>query len=147
MYGKQEYLGNTWKEIWAACKKLRMVTSINKPLAIDSNILPFSDWDLEDGHSPHDDVFVVKIQIPNALIENSSRVSVLFKDIAKKMGIVDNIKTGKMTIHTFNGAPTQFLGTIKLAVQVEPYNHLGTFHVIDSSTPTLPSSAKIGCTK
>lgn len=123
---------------------------INKPLAIDSNILPFFDQDLEDVHSPHDDAFVVKIQIPNTLVsrilvENGSRVSVFFKDTAENMGIIDCLNKGKMTLHTFNGAPTRFLGTIKLAVQVEPYNHLGTFHVMDSSTPITPSSAEIRC--
>lgn len=64
-----------------------MVASINKPLAIDSNILMFSDRDLEEVHSPYNDALVVKVQISNAMVsrvlmDNRSRVNVIFKDVA-----------------------------------------------------------------
>lgn len=47
-----------------------MVASINKPLAIDSNILMFSDRDLEDVNLPHVDALFIKIQISNALVNH-----------------------------------------------------------------------------
>lgn len=63
---------------------------INKPLTIDSNILIFSDQDLEDVHSPHDDAIVVKLQIFNVLaswvlVDNGLGDVVLFKGAAEKM--------------------------------------------------------------
>ncbi|KAM2989055.1 hypothetical protein FF2_003079 [Malus domestica] len=81
---------------------------ITKPLAIDSNILIFLDMDLEDVHSPHDDAFVIKIQISNALVniilvDNSSGVSLFFDDAVEKMEILDSVNKGKTTIYTFNG--------------------------------------------
>ncbi|KAM1179452.1 hypothetical protein ACFX2G_019025 [Malus domestica] len=105
-----------------AYKKPRLVASINKSLAINSTILMSSDRDLEDVHSPHGDALVIKVQILNALddrilVDNGFRVSVLFKDAAKKMGILDNINKGRTTLHNFNGATVQSFGTIKLAVQ------------------------------
>lgn len=51
------------------------------------------------------------------------------------MGILDSINKGKITPHIFNKAPVRFLWTMKLVGQVEPYNHLVTFHVMDYSTP------------
>lgn len=42
-----------------------MVAAINKTLTIDSNILVFSDYDLEDVCLPHDDALVIKVQISN----------------------------------------------------------------------------------
>ncbi|KAM2451813.1 hypothetical protein ACFX1W_009217 [Malus domestica] len=89
-----------------------MVAIINKPLAIDSNILMFFDNDLKDIHSPHDDALIVKVQISNTLHQQ-----------------------GNTTLHTFNGAPVQFLETMKLMVQAKSYNHLVTFHVMDCPTP------------
>lgn len=74
IYSNQEYLGNTQKERKAACEKPRMVAPVNKPLAIDPNILMFSDRDLEDVHSPHDNVLVVKVQIFNALVRCIVRI-------------------------------------------------------------------------
>ncbi|RXI04862.1 hypothetical protein DVH24_039136 [Malus domestica] len=44
------------------------------------------------------------------------------------MGILDNINTGKTTLHTFNRALVQSLGMVKLGVQVDFY-HLVTFHL------------------
>ncbi|TQD73104.1 hypothetical protein C1H46_041365 [Malus baccata] len=81
---------------------------ITKPLAIDSNILMFLDMDLEDVYSPHDDAFVIKIQITNALVssilvDNGSGVSLFFDDAAEKMEILNSVNKGKTTIYTFNG--------------------------------------------
>lgn len=98
-----------------------MVTTINKPLTIDSNILIFSNHDLEDVHSFHDDALVVQVQIFIALVscilvDNGSGVSVLLYDTTKKMRILDIIKKGKTTFQTFNRPLVRFLGTVKLAV-------------------------------
>ncbi|KAM1019080.1 hypothetical protein ACFX2I_040520 [Malus domestica] len=121
-------------------KKPRLVANINKPLAIHSNILMFSDRDLEDVHLPYDDTLVTKVQNSNTLVncvlvDNGSGFSVFFKDDAEKMGILDSINKGKTTLHTFNEASVRSLGTVKLADQAKPYNHLVTFHVMDYSTP------------
>ncbi|KAM2096325.1 hypothetical protein COP2_019068 [Malus domestica] len=98
-----------------------------------------SDRDLEDVHSPHGDALVIKVQILNALddcilVDNGFRVSVLFKDAAKKIGILDNINKGRTTLHNFNGATVQSFGTIKLVVQAGPYKHLVTFYMMDCLT-------------
>lgn len=62
IYKKQRNMGNNRKERKATCKKPRMVASINKPLLIYSNILMFSDQNLDDVHSPHDDALVIKFR-------------------------------------------------------------------------------------
>lgn len=99
-----------------------MVASINEPLTIGSNILMFSDRDLEDVHSPHDNTFVIKIQISNALVryvlvDNGSGVNVIFNDVVEKMGIHESINKGNATLHTFNVALIWSLEIVKLAVQ------------------------------
>ncbi|KAB2621075.1 hypothetical protein D8674_037654 [Pyrus ussuriensis x Pyrus communis] len=73
--------------------------------------------------------------VSRVLVDNGLGVNVLFKDVAEKMGILDSIDKGRTTLHTFNKAPVRFLGTLKLMVQVEAYNHLVTFYVMDCSTP------------
>lgn len=69
----------------------------------------FFDQGMEDFDTPHNDLFIVKVQISNAMIsrvlmDNRLRVNVLFKDAAEKMGILDNINKGRITLHTFNEA-------------------------------------------
>lgn len=59
----------------------------------------------------------------------------LFKDAAKKKGILDNINKRKTTLHTFNGALVRSPITVKLAVKAEPSNHVVTFHIMDCPTP------------
>lgn len=71
---------------------------VNKPLAIDYNILMFSDRDLEN-------VQISNTLVSCVLVNNGSRVSVLFKDAVEKMGTLEDINKGKTTLHTFNGAP------------------------------------------
>lgn len=51
------------------------------------------------------------------------------------MGIIDSNNKGRTTLHTYNRAPVRSLGTIKLAIKVEPFYHLVTFHVMNCSTP------------
>lgn len=102
-----------------------MVATINKPLAIDYNILMFLDHDLEDQDATHhsqqatDDALVVKVQISNALVSsimvnNCSRVRVLFNDATEKRRILDIINKEIITLHTFNRVLVQFLGIVKL---------------------------------
>lgn len=50
------------------------------------------------------------------------------------MKILNNINKEKTTLNTFNEKPVRFLGTMRLAIQAKPYNHLVTFHVMDSRT-------------
>lgn len=56
---------NTWetteKKEKLLAREPRLRANINKPFAIDSNILMFSDRDLKDVYSPHNDAFVVKV--------------------------------------------------------------------------------------
>ena len=94
-----------------SCKKPQMVASTNKSLIIDSNILVCSFRDLKYVQSPHNDTFIVKVQISNALVsrvlvDNGSGVNIFFKDATEKMGIFYNTNMGKTTIHTFNGPPS-----------------------------------------
>ena len=83
-----------------------MVASINKSLAIDFNIMMFSNRDLEDVYSPHDDAFIIKVKISNSmvirvLVDNRSGVNVLFKDVVENMGILRSVNKEMTTIHTF----------------------------------------------
>lgn len=61
IYGAQEYIGKTKKEKKATCKKSRIMATIKKPISIDFDILMFSDRDLEDVYSFHDDALVIKV--------------------------------------------------------------------------------------
>lgn len=70
IYREHEHLGKTKKEINVACKKPRMVATINKPLPINFNVLMFLSQELEDFHSFHNDVLVIKVQISNALSQS-----------------------------------------------------------------------------
>lgn len=98
-----------------------MMALINKPLAfVLSDILMLFDWELEDV-SLHDNDLVVKVQIYNAkvswvLVDNRSGVNIIFKDVAEKMAILDNINKGKTTIHSFNMALVWSLSTVKVAI-------------------------------
>ncbi|RXH67378.1 hypothetical protein DVH24_027525 [Malus domestica] len=147
MYGEQEYLGNTRKERNAVYKKSRLVANINKPLAINSNILMFmiEIWKT----STH---LVIKVHISNTLVscilvDNGSGFSILFKDVAENMGILDNINIENTTLHTFNRTLVQSLRTVKLVIQDEPHNHLVAFHVMDCPTLITPSSAETDYTR
>ncbi|TQD72737.1 hypothetical protein C1H46_041728 [Malus baccata] len=67
------------------------------PGGAQRNILMFFNRDLEDVHSPFDDVVIVKMQISNAmvnhvLVDNGSGVNVLFKDVVENMAILDSHK-------------------------------------------------------
>lgn len=89
-----------------------MMALINKPLAIDSNILMFSNWELE-YVSLHDNVLVVKVQIYNAmvcrvLVDNRSGVNITFKDVAEKMAILDNINKEKTPSTPSTGPQSDF---------------------------------------
>lgn len=68
----------------------------------------FSNRDLEDVRSPYDDALVITVQISTVMVsqvmvDNGYRVNILFKDAAKKMGILDNINKSKTTMQSFNG--------------------------------------------
>lgn len=114
------------------------MANINKQLAIGSNILRFSDQDLEDVYSPYDDALVVKAQLSNALVSrvlvnNGLGASVFFKDVAEKLEILDNINKRKTTIQFQRGTST-ISRNHEAGCPGRTYNHLVTFHVMDCPT-------------
>lgn len=112
-----------------------MVASINKPLSIKSNIVIFSDQDLEDIHSPNDDALVIKVQISNnmvsrVLVDIGAGISIFFKDAVKRMKNLDIINKSKTTFHTFIKTFVQSFKMVKLTVQVN-LTTTQFFHVMD----------------
>ncbi|KAM1263025.1 hypothetical protein ACFX13_028754 [Malus domestica] len=52
-------------------------------------------------------------------VNDGSEVNILFKGVAKRIGILGNINEGKTIFQTLNEATVQSLGTVKLTVQAE----------------------------
>lgn len=100
-----------------------MVANINKPLIINSNILIFSDQDLEEVHSPDDNALAIKVQISNAmvsrvLVDIRARINIFFKDTIERMMILDIINKSKTTFQAFIKTLVQSLEMVNLVVHV-----------------------------
>ncbi|CAN6557298.1 unnamed protein product [Malus baccata var. baccata] len=73
--------------------------------------------------------------VNQVLIYNGYGVNLMFEKAAERMRIIDCINQSKITLHTFVGTQVRSVGTVKLAVQVKPYNIIVYFHIMDYLTP------------
>ncbi|XP_043701413.1 uncharacterized protein LOC122651907 [Telopea speciosissima] len=102
-----------------------------KKRRIDHHIT-FSDEDLEDIQSPHDDALVIKMVIANCtvgriLVDNGSSADILYYDALEKMLLKpEMLKRVESPLYGFNGAPLQVEGSIELLVTVGTEPKLST---------------------
>ncbi|XP_043717769.1 uncharacterized protein LOC122665683 [Telopea speciosissima] len=86
--------------------------------------ITFSNKDLVDIQSPHDDALVIKMIIANCtvariLVDNGSSADILYYDAFEKMLLKpEMLKRVESTLYGFSGAPIQVKGSIELLVTV-----------------------------
>lgn len=117
-----------------------MVASINKLLRIGGDIMMFSNRDLEQVCTPHDDALGVTFQIAHAkvshiLVDSGAGVNLLFKNTVKRMRLLNDTTKTRSIMMVFEGALVQTLGTLKLPVVADPYSLIINFHVLDVPSP------------
>ncbi|XP_043705525.1 uncharacterized protein LOC122655393 [Telopea speciosissima] len=84
--------------------------------------ITFSDEDLADIQSPHDDALVIKMVIANCTVgrirvDNGSSADILYYDAFEKMLLKpEMLKRVESPLYGFNGAPIQVEGSIELLV-------------------------------
>ncbi|XP_043725980.1 uncharacterized protein LOC122672585 [Telopea speciosissima] len=94
--------------------------------------ITFSDEDLADIQSPHDDALVIKMVIANCmigriLVDNGSSADILYYDAFEKMLLKpEMLKRVESPLYGFNGAPVQVEGSIKLLVTMGTEPKLST---------------------
>lgn len=140
IYRAQQYGRTSWKELKIACKKLGMVTSVNKVFPMNGNIIMFLDQDMDRVCTPHDDVLIVTLQIPHTkvshtLVDGRAGVNMFFKDTMERMGLLNDITKTWSVMMTFEWTHVQTLGTLKLSIIIDPYSLMINFHVLDTSSP------------
>lgn len=82
---------------------------------------------------------IVRLQIKDAmvsraLIDNGSEVNILFKGVAVRMDILNEVAR-RTIVQTLKGTPLNTIRTIRLMVRAKLYEHMMTFHVMDSLSP------------
>ncbi|XP_043714686.1 uncharacterized protein LOC122663043 [Telopea speciosissima] len=90
--------------------------------------ITFSDEDLADIQSPHDDALVIKMVIANCmvgriLVDNGNSVDILYYDAFEKMLLrPEMLRRVESPLYGFNGAPVQVEGSIEMLVTmgIEP---------------------------
>ncbi|XP_043721071.1 uncharacterized protein LOC122668593 [Telopea speciosissima] len=113
--------------VWTVC----LIEAASKIRKAEHQIT-FSDENLADIQSPHDDALVVKMIVANCsvariLVDNGSSVNILYFDAFLKMQLtLEMLKRIDSPLYGFNGAPMQVEGSIELLVTVGTEPQLST---------------------
>ncbi|XP_033144451.1 uncharacterized protein LOC117132954 [Brassica rapa] len=102
--------------------------------------ISFSSEDLLGVNLPHNDPLLVvlaidKYDVTKVLIDTSSLVDIIFREILVKMGIdLKDVKPSSRTVTGFNGSYEVILG-IRLSVQAEGVTQMVKFSVVSTKAP------------
>ncbi|XP_034200621.1 uncharacterized protein LOC117615615 [Prunus dulcis] len=134
--------GLTSKEKKRKIKQATMISQISTdlPPVEDDPMISFQKKDLIGLDMPHNDAFVISIQIAQAMVDRiyadeCSAANILQLVVIQQMGLETKINKLARSLTDFNGATTVTVGTIDLDVYSPPVISSQIFMVINEVSP------------
>ncbi|CAL8124074.1 unnamed protein product [Prunus armeniaca] len=108
--------------------------------AEDDPVINFQKKDLIGLNMPHNDAFIISIQIAQAMVDRihadkGSAANILRLAVIQQMSLETKINESARSLTVFNGTTTIIVGTIDLDVYSLPVINSQTFMVIDEVSP------------